>query len=239
MFVSTRAEPTAPEQPLEPQNGAESCWAMTGCETPSAGSSQWADWLPKERVSTSTSQRATKTAPSSKGDAIQTDLDRFEMWACKNRMRYNKAQCEVLHLGWGSPSSAYRQENTLRVALQRKAWVGGPEGQEDGYEPAVCTCSPEGQLGCISRGSGSGAGRGLSPSTLQHLRPHQEFCIQVWGFQHKTEVGLLEQGQQRAQGCLEGWSTSAARTGCGRWGCSVWRREGWGGFKVPSNPTIL
>ncbi|GAB0177781.1 mitochondrial enolase superfamily member 1 [Grus japonensis] len=140
-------------------------------------------------------------------DAIQRDLDRLERWASANRMKFNKAKCKVLHVGRCNPKHSYRLG---------KEWIGSsPEEKKDlgvlidEKLSMSRQCAPAAQkatrvLGCIKRGVTSRSREVILPLYPSLVRPHLEYCVQLWGPQYRRDMELLERVQRRATKLIRG-----------------------------------
>ena len=148
-------------------------------------------------------------------NAIQRDLERLERWARVNLMMFNTAKCRVLHLGRRNPRHLYRLEGAVLESscAEKDLGVLMDDKLNMSQQYALAAWKANGILGSIMSGVVRRDKEVIVPLIFALLRPHLQYCVQVWSPQYKKDRELLERVQRKATKMIGGRSTSPTKTG--------------------------
>ncbi|KAJ7407575.1 hypothetical protein WISP_02193 [Willisornis vidua] len=133
---------------------------------------------------------------------LQRDLDRLDLWAETNPMRFNKVKCQDPHVSYNNPMQCYRVAGKLPV--EKDLGTLADRQLNMNQQCIQVGKKAKGFLACIKNCVISRTRAAIIPLYSSLVRLHLESCVLFWALHYKKDIEVLECVQRRLTKLVEG-----------------------------------
>ena len=132
--------------------------------------------------------------------SLQDDLDNLVKWSEKWQMLLNFGKCKCIHIGHGNMVKEYKMGDAVlgRTTQKKDFGVTFSVDMKVSEQCRIAASKGNQGLGLIRRTITYKEKQLIVPVYKAIVRPHLEYCIQVWRPYRKKDIDKLERIQRRA-----------------------------------------
>jgi len=133
-------------------------------------------------------------------DCLQDDLNKLIKWVDSWQMMFNIDKCKVMHIGAGNKLSGYTMNDKALESTSCEKDLGVEMSSTLKMKSNVDTVVKKANriLGFINRTMEDHSSKVILPLYRALVRPHLEYCVQVWSPYLKKDIAKIEKVQKRA-----------------------------------------
>ena len=133
-------------------------------------------------------------------DMLQRDLNNVREWALKWKMEFNVDKCKIMHLGKSNPKHTYTMDGTNLAVTKEERDLGVLVDDRLRFSNHIEEIVNKANriLGLIKIGFACFDMKMFKKLYPVLVRPHLEYCVQVWSPYLQRDIKLLEGVQERA-----------------------------------------
>uniref|UniRef100_K7GG65 Reverse transcriptase domain-containing protein n=1 Tax=Pelodiscus sinensis TaxID=13735 RepID=K7GG65_PELSI len=139
-------------------------------------------------------------------EGLQEDLTKLSDWATEWQMNFNVDKCKLMHNGKNNPNYTYSMmgANLAMTNQERDLGVIVDSSLKTSTQCAAAVKKANRMLGNIKKGIENKTQNILLSLYKTMVRPHPEYCVQLWSPHLKKDILALESVQKRATKMIRG-----------------------------------